>query len=365
MRLAETKVAHDVLAHDDRVVDQQPDAKAQGHQRQKIEGEAERVKRNKGRDHRDRQGEPGDDRAAPTVQEQKHDQYREHRAFDDRFLDAIDAALDRIRGRIDHPQLDLGGQALLEERDRLGDAMPGVDDIRILRFLKIERDRRAAVDARDRVLLFLPVDDGRDLGQVDRSASLLRDDDPSELHRVLDLAFDPDDRVGRTSRDATGRHVLVGGANGVDDLIDAQAQRGERLRLDLDQNLPCYAPVDVNSRDARNVLEPFDDGLVGQRAQVTQPDGFGQHRDRHHRLRIFLVGADDQRILHIARESWPHLCDLVADVLHRAHHFRAYPEFGKDFAAPFARIGPNQLHAGHRVDRVLERLGDVRLDDLG
>ena len=51
------EVAHDVLAHDDRVVDQQADAQRQRHQRQEVEREAERVQRDERRDDRDRQRE--------------------------------------------------------------------------------------------------------------------------------------------------------------------------------------------------------------------------------------------------------------------------------------------------------------------
>ena len=54
-----------------------------------------------------------------------------------------------------------------------GDAAARVDDVRVLRFLDVDRDRRAAVDPRDRRLLLLAVDDVRDLRQVDRRAALL------------------------------------------------------------------------------------------------------------------------------------------------------------------------------------------------
>ena len=48
-------VAHDVLAHDDRVVDQQADAQRQRHHRHEVQREAERVDGDERRDHRDRQ----------------------------------------------------------------------------------------------------------------------------------------------------------------------------------------------------------------------------------------------------------------------------------------------------------------------
>ena len=94
--LAQMDVPDDVLAHDDRIVDQQSDAKRQRHQRHVVQREAERVEKDEGRDHRDRQREPGDDRAAPRPEEQEDDQHRQKRAFDDRVLDVVDRVFDEV-----------------------------------------------------------------------------------------------------------------------------------------------------------------------------------------------------------------------------------------------------------------------------
>src|SRR6185369_8629209 len=122
---------------------------------------------------------------------------------------------DLIGGRVHEPQLDVRRNPLLERRDRLVDAAARVDDVRVLLFLDVEGDRRTAVDPGDRVLLLLPIDDVGDLRQVDGRAALLRDDDPRELRRVLDLAFDANDRIGLAARDAARGNVLIRGANGV------------------------------------------------------------------------------------------------------------------------------------------------------
>ena len=110
---------------------------------------------------------------------------------------------------------------------------------------------RLAVDAGERGLLLLAVDNVGDLREVHRRASLLRDDDAAELRRFLDLAFDTHDRVLRAVRDAPRGHILVGVANGGDDLIDADAECGQRVGLDLHQDLPGDAAVDVDAGDAR------------------------------------------------------------------------------------------------------------------
>jgi hypothetical protein len=64
--LAHLHVAHDVLAHHDRVVDQQAHAQAQRHQRDGVDREAEHVHEQEGADQRDRQRQAGDDGASAS-----------------------------------------------------------------------------------------------------------------------------------------------------------------------------------------------------------------------------------------------------------------------------------------------------------
>ena len=77
-------------------------------------------------------------------------------------------------------------------------------------------------------------------------------------------------RVALAAREAPGGHVLVGRADRVHHLVDADAERGQRVRLDLHQDLPRHPAVDVDARDARHVLERLDDRLVGERGELAQ-----------------------------------------------------------------------------------------------
>ena len=206
---AERQVANDVLAHDNRIVDQKTDAKRQRHQRQEVERESERIKRDERRDHRERQREAGDDRAAPAVQKQKDDEHGQCGALDDRVLDTVDALLDGVCGREGDAQVDVRGQPFLQRLDGCLDVVTGLDDVGVLRLLDVNRDRRLAVHARKRRLFLFAVDDLGDLRQIDRAAALLGDDDPAELCRILDLPLDAHDRIALSARNAAGRHVLI------------------------------------------------------------------------------------------------------------------------------------------------------------
>ena len=60
---------------------------------------------------RDRQRQAGDDRAAPAVQEQEHDQHGQQRAFEDRALDAVRRLFSTwSASRVDDAQLDVRRQ---------------------------------------------------------------------------------------------------------------------------------------------------------------------------------------------------------------------------------------------------------------
>ena len=73
------QVAHDVLDHDDGVVDDEAGADGQRHQRQVVEGEAAEAHHREGGDQRYGQRHAGDDGGAPGAQEHQHDHARSAR----------------------------------------------------------------------------------------------------------------------------------------------------------------------------------------------------------------------------------------------------------------------------------------------
>ena len=87
---AHLDVPHDVLAHDDRVVDENAYRERQAQQRHRVEGEAEHQQRDERRKHRHRERESGDHRRSPRIQEEEHDEHREQRAFDERLFHVAD-----------------------------------------------------------------------------------------------------------------------------------------------------------------------------------------------------------------------------------------------------------------------------------
>ena len=109
--LAALEVPDDVLAHHDRVVDQQADRQRQRHQGHGVERHAREVHDDERGDDRDGQREAGDHGRAPRVQEAEHDQDGQQRADHQGLLDVAHRLADRDRSVPD--DLDAGalGQA--------------------------------------------------------------------------------------------------------------------------------------------------------------------------------------------------------------------------------------------------------------
>jgi hypothetical protein len=179
--LAHRQVPHDVLAHDDRVVDQEADAQRQRHQRQEVEREPERVERDERRD-------DGSGSVIPVMTVLRHECRNRNTIRTVRSPPSTIVDLTRLTLFSTWSDVALTTRTSTSEGSRsLRSATawrtlrPGLDDVGVLRLAHVDRDRLAAVDARVALELLLAVDDVRDLRQVDRPAALLRDDDAAEL----------------------------------------------------------------------------------------------------------------------------------------------------------------------------------------
>ena len=123
-------------------------------------------------------------------------------------------------------------------------------------------------------------------------------------------------------REATRGDILIRVLDGRDDLVDADSQRGQGVRLDLDENLPRQAAVDVDARHAGLVLERLHDRLIGKRRELAQIGRLRLHSERRDRLVVLVLDAVDERVLDVLREAGPHRGDLVAHVLNRLRGIR-------------------------------------------
>ena len=94
-RLALLDVAHDVLQHDDGVVDDEADGQRQRHQREIVEAEAERGHAGEGADDRDGQRERGNEGRRHRAQEQEDHADDQDGRDQQRHLHVVDGGADR------------------------------------------------------------------------------------------------------------------------------------------------------------------------------------------------------------------------------------------------------------------------------
>ncbi len=203
------------------------------------------------------------------------------RAFDERLLDAAERARDPVAVGVDEAQLDAGRQGLAQLLGRGLDRLAGLDDVRVLLLEDLERDRRHAVVARDRLGLALALDQRAEVGEADHRVVAGRDDDVGERLGVLDPAFDADDRVLLAAAEEPDRQVGVGALQRGRDVGRRQLHRAQPLRIEVDPDLAHRQAGDVDAGDAGRALEALPDDLVGDAATARARCGRGREaRDR-------------------------------------------------------------------------------------
>ena len=142
-RNAVLDVAVDVLHHDDGVVDDEADRDGQRHQRKIVEAESEQVHGRGGAEQRERHDDARDQRHAQIAQEQQDHQHHEDDRQPERELDVVDRSADGL-GAVGQ---DVDGHVRrdhrLKPRQRLLDAVDGLDDVGAGLLGDDQQDRRA------------------------------------------------------------------------------------------------------------------------------------------------------------------------------------------------------------------------------
>ena len=119
------KVALDVLDHDDGVVDHDADRQHQTEQRQGVERNAGGRHDGERADQRHRDGEDGNDRGPPGLQEQDHHEHDQDQRLEQRLDHRIDRGLDELGRVVDDGIVDAAREDLLETLHLRLDALGG------------------------------------------------------------------------------------------------------------------------------------------------------------------------------------------------------------------------------------------------
>ena len=175
--LALFEMAHDVLDHDDRIVDDEAGADRQRHQRQVVDAEAAEIHDAERGDERNRQRDAGDDRGPERAQEEQHDHDDEADAQDERELHVVDGGADRSGAVADDLQIDACRHAALDARQLGFYAGNRVDDVGAGLSLNVDDDGGLAIVPAADSRVLESVLDRRDIFQANRCAVAIGDDD--------------------------------------------------------------------------------------------------------------------------------------------------------------------------------------------
>ena len=156
--LTHLDVAHDVLAHHDRVVDQDADRQRETEQRHRVERKPERPDRDERGQHRNRQRQSRDDRRSPRVEEHEYHQNGEQRSDDERFDHVAHRVVHADAGVLHDVELHAGRQRLLDLRHFGADFLAHIRRAVSLRLDDVDTDSLRAVVERKRALLLSAVD---------------------------------------------------------------------------------------------------------------------------------------------------------------------------------------------------------------
>ena len=361
-RLAEIGATLDVLEHDDRIVDDEADAENQGEQGQQVDRVAECIESDKGGDQADRHGHGRNQGRTRAAEEQEDHQHDQHAAFDQGCIDALDRRLDE-QGRVIGDE-DLGalGQGLLHA---LGFGARSAGDIEAVGgggLDDAETDIRLAVAAQVGAALFGGAFDLRHVAEAhDIAVAALGQGELGEIVGFGVIALHAQGEIAALRFDATGRQFDILAPQRRFDVRNGEAARRQGLAVEPDAHRVALSAADVDTRHAFDRRQAVGHVALGIVAQFERIHAIGAHVEPEYGIGVAL----DLR--HLGRigffgESVLDATDRIAHVVGSGFYVAAQVEFHRYVGAAIATARLDHVDAFDAGQRILEDLGDARLD---
>ena len=238
-------MTHDVLAHDDGIVDQQADGQRKREQRHRVDREVQRPHGKERRDDRHRQRQAGDDGRPPRIQEQVDDRDREDGAQHDGELHVVQRLADAARVVAREPKAHVLRQRPFDFGDDRLDAVCDRDRIGAGDLENLDGERRHVAEQRRRPTFGDGVDHATHVANTDRGTVAHRNDDLAESARVGDAPGHADAAFAVALADASGGDFLIlAGKRGRDD-IWRQPEAAQRHGDPVPRDSRLAAPLSV------------------------------------------------------------------------------------------------------------------------
>ena len=368
VRFSHLEMAHDVLTHDDGVVDEEPDREREREQGHGVHGEVEHPHDEERADDRHREREPGDDGRSPRVEKQVDDHHRERGAEHDRELDVGERLTDAPRVVLDDGHANVGRQLALELSDGLTHAIGDLDGVRAGDLEDLERHGVGAAlrpaDLGPGPAVLGAVDHDGDVADAHGRAVSHGDRDVGERRGIDDAPRHAHESLGGAALDATGRYFLVLALERGGELRGRQPVGPQRGGIHLHANLPRVPADDVHAADALDRLEACLHHLAGEVGDLADRSLVRPERDRHDR-RVVRVEVLDDRLLDVLRQGTADARHLGLHVLLRDGDVDTEVELQANDRHALERGRGDLLDSLNGVERLLDRLGDVAHHHLG
>ena len=279
------------------------------------------------------------------------------------LLDVVDRRFDEVgrvaddaqrRSRAAAPPCSSSSRSLtaVDDLDGVGARLPA----------DLQEHRAGAVDVGDGVGIGLAVFDARDVGDPDRVAVLLADDDVVELGDGLDAAARAQRDRLRPLIDAAAGDLDVLRLQRARDVGDRQVVGAQAVGVEPDVDLPLAAAEDEHLADAVDAFELPAQHLVGVLGDVADRL-VGAEREAQDRRRVG-IELVDARLLNRLRQQRQDAVDLVAHFLRGDVGVLVEQEADDDLRDAFGRDRAQLVDAADGVDRFLDLVGDLGLDLL-
>ena len=364
-RRAALDLAHDVLDHDDGVVDDKAGGDGQRHQRKVVDAVPDQIHDREGADQGDRHDDAGNDRRADVSEEHEDDEHDETDRDQERFFDILDGCANG-HGLVEHrPERDFRRHEGAQIRQLRADPVDGLDDVDAGLAVDDEDHGGLAVGHRAGAEVF---DGAVDSGHVDQPhgrAVSPRDDQRLVARRLAELIRGIDLPGESAVVELALGTVDVRGRQHLSDLVEADAVARERQRIQVYTDGRQGAAADEDLPDA---FEPRDLLLQDRGGDVVHPPlvhGLrSQSEDQDRRVRRVRLPVRGQA-RQVRRELTGRRGDRRLDVPRGAVDVARQVELERDRRGAQEADGRHLRNAGDAPELTLERRGDGGRHRLG
>ncbi len=350
-----------------------PMASTRPNMRQVVQRKAEHAHQEERADQRHRNGDDGDDRRAPRLQEQHDDEHHQHDGLEDRVRrPRRPGLLDEFGRIVDDPIFQPGRKILRQLRHRFLDPLRRIDGVGPGQLEHAEADGGRLVEIGVHAIVERGQLDPRHILQAHDGVVGLLDDDLAELvgldqtterlHRNLEGAG----RRRRRLVEHAGRHLHVLALQRADDIARRQVERLQPIRIEPDAHRIIAAAEHGDRADALDAAEHVDDidaGVIGNEQGVARI--VGREQMHHHHQVGRGLGHGHADVADIGRQARLRDGDAVLHLHLRRIEIGAELEGHRNGEAAVARrIRGDVEHVLDAVDLLLQRRSDRCGDDL-